>query len=91
MGDAVHAGVQSHFEDDGHSWRSGGENDALIDRFFVAFPEPGGDGRVLVVDKVCVGVGRRGGELPGIEIEDCSWVICLFEVWHRFAHNGRLL
>jgi hypothetical protein len=88
--DAAYAGVQSHFEDDGHGWRCGGESDALGDRFIVAFAELGGDGPALV-DIVCVGVlvgvGRRGGHLPGIEFENCTWVICLFEVWHRFANE----
>ena len=93
MGDAAHAGVQSLFEGDGHGRRSGGESDALGDRFVVALAQLGGGGRVVVMRKACV--GRRGRQLPGIEVEDCSWVVCLFEGWHRFAYilynGGNLL
>ena len=53
----------------------------------IALDELGGDGRAVVL-RVWVGVGGRGGQLPGKEFKGCSWVVCLFEVWHLFAYNG---
>ncbi len=78
MGNAAHAahvGVKLLFEGDGHGWRSGRDRDALGDRFIVALAEMG-EGAVFMEV-------RRGGRFPGIEVEGCSWVICLFEGWHR--------
>ena len=54
----------------------------LGDRFIVALTELGGDGRVIV-RMVCA--GGQGGLFPGVEVEGCSWMICLFEGGHRFA------
>ncbi len=83
VGDAARARVKSLVEGDGHGRRSGGESDALSDRFIVALAELGGSGWAVLVRTACA--GRRGGQLPGVEVEGCSWVICLFKVRHQFA------
>ena len=83
VGDTAHAGVKSLFKGNGHGRWRGGESDALSERLIVALAELGGDGLYVLVHSVYV--CRRGGQLPGVEVEGCSWVICLFEGWHQFA------
>src|SRR5260370_39048276 len=87
VGDTAHAGVKSLFKGNGHGRWRGEESDALSEQLIVALAELGGDGLYVLVHSVYV--CRWGRQLPGVEVEGCSWVICLFEGWHR-SHVRRI-